>query len=127
MASNTQPLIRKLESIGALSEADREALASLPVQVRTLEADEDVVREGDVPSACCLLLDGCMHRYKVLPDGKRQILAIHTQGDMPDLQSLFLRTLDQNLAVSVWCQAGFIPHDALRTLMAKFPALTELF
>jgi CRP-like cAMP-binding protein len=126
MVSNTQPLIRKLESIGALSEQDREAIASLPVQVRDLDADEDVVREGDVPSACCLLLDGFMHRYKVLPDGKRQILALHTPGDMPDLQSLFLKRLDHSLAASVPSTAGFIPHEALRTLMRKFPTLAEL-
>jgi CRP-like cAMP-binding protein len=126
MPSNTEPLIRKLESIGELSDQDREALASLPVQVRTLEADEDVVREGDVPSVCCLLLDGFMHRYKVLPDGKRQILALHTPGDVPDLLSLFLHRLDHNLAASVPSQAGFIPHEALRALMRRFPTVTEL-
>jgi hypothetical protein len=70
MPTNTQPLIRKLESIGELSDQDRGALASLPVQVSNLDADEDVVRERDLPSVCCLLLDGYMHRYKVLPDGK---------------------------------------------------------
>ena len=80
------------------------------MQVRTLQADEDVVREGDTPSVCCLLLDGFMHCYKVLPDGKRQILAIHTPGDMPDLQSLFLRRLDHNLAAGVSSTAAFIPH-----------------
>src|SRR3954464_10115846 len=127
MLSNTEPLIRKLESIGALSEQDREAIASLPVQVRDLDADEDVVREGDVPSACCLLLDGFMHRYKVLPDGKRQILALHTPGDMPDLQSLFLRHLDHSLAASVPSQAGFIPHEALRALMRAHPTVADLF
>jgi CRP-like cAMP-binding protein len=126
MPSNTEPLIRKLESIGELSDQDREALASLPVQVRTLEADEDVVREGDVPSVCCLLLDGFMHRYKVLPDGKRQILALHTPGDVPDLLSLFLHRLDHNLAASVSSTAGFIPHEALRALMRRFPTVTEL-
>jgi len=127
MPVNTQPLIRKLESIGELPEQDREALASLPVQVRSLQADEDVVREGDVPSACCLLLDGFMHRYKVLPDGKRQILALHTPGDVPDLQSLFLRHLDHSLAASVPSTAAFIPHEALRTLMRTHPTLAELF
>jgi CRP-like cAMP-binding protein len=126
MPSNTEPLIRKLKSIGELPDEDREALASLPVQVRSLEADEDVVREGDVPSVCCLLLDGFMHRYKVLPNGKRQILALHTPGDVPDLQSLFLRHLDHSLAASVPSTAGFIPHEALRTLMRESPTLTEL-
>ena len=127
MHTNTEPLIRKLESIAEISEVDREALASLPVQVRSLDADEDVVREGDAPSVCCLLLDGFMHRYKVLPDGKRQILAIHTPGDVPDLQSLFLRHLDHNLAATVPSKAGFITHEALRALMRKHPALMELF
>ena len=127
MVSNTQPLIRKLESIGELPDQGRWAIANLPVQVRDLDADEDVVREGDVPSVCCLLLDGFMHRYKVLPDGKRQILALHTPGDVPDLQSLFLRHLDHSLAASVPSQAGFIPHEALRTLMRQFPTLAELF
>ena len=94
MPADTEMLIRKLESIGELSDQDREALASLPVQVRHLEADQDVVREGDRPSVCCLLVDGFMHRYKVLPDGKRQILALHTSGDVPDLQSLYLRHLN---------------------------------
>src|SRR3954451_20734138 len=125
MHTNTQPLIRKLESIGALSEADREALASLPVQVRDLDADEDVVREGDVPSVSCLLLDGFMHRYKVLPDGKRQILAIHTPGDIPDLQSLFLRHLDHGLAAQNPCKVGFIPHEDLRAVMRFSPGLAE--
>src|SRR3954449_11203470 len=127
MPVNMEPLIRKLGSIGALSEQDREAIASLPVQVRHLEADEDVVREGDTPSVCCLLLDGFMHRYKVLPDGKRQILAIHTPGDVPDLQSLFLRHLDHNLAATVPSTAGFIPHEALRALMRAHPTLADLF
>ena len=127
MLSNTESLIRKLESIGELPDQDREAIASLPVQVRTLQADEDVVWEGDVPSACCLLLDGFMHRYKVLPDGKRQILALHTPGDMPDLQSLFLRHLDHNLAATVPSTAAFIPHEALRALMRAHPTLADLF
>src|SRR5688500_18374428 len=126
MSADTEMLIRKLASIAELSDQDREALASLPVQVRHLEADEDVVREGDRPSVCCLLLDGFMQRYKMLPDGKRQILAIHTPGDVPDLQSLFLRTLDHNLAASVPSQAAFIPHEALRALMRKVPTLTEM-
>src|SRR3954470_4161376 len=125
MPSNMEPLIRKLGSIGALSEQDREAIASLPVQVRHLEADEDVVREGDVPSVCCLLLDGFMHRYKVLPNGRRQILALHRPGDIPDLQSLTLDVMDHSLAALNPCKVGFIPHEDLRAVMGFSPGLAE--
>jgi len=127
MGTDTEMLLRKLDSIAELSDRDRQALAALPLRIKDLRPDEDVVRDGDVPSVCCLLLDGFMHRYKVLPDGKRQILAIHTPGDVPDLQSLFLRHLDHNLAATVPSTAAFIPHEALRALMRAHPTLADLF
>ncbi len=52
---------------------------------------EDIVRDGDRPSECSLVLEGFAFRYKLLPDGRRQILAFHTPGDLPDLQSLHIR------------------------------------
>jgi len=125
MGTDTEMLLRKLDSIAELSDRDRQALSALPLRIRSLHADEDVVREGDAPSVSCLLLDGFMHRYKVLPDGKRQILAIHTPGDMPDLQSLFLRHLDHNLAASVPSTAAFIPHEDLRAVMRSSPSIAE--
>src|SRR5215212_1025875 len=63
----------------------------------------------------------------MLPDGKRQLLALHTPGDVSDLQSLFLRHLDHSLAARVPSTAAFIPHDALRALMRSSPTLADLF
>ena len=125
MGTDTDVMIRKLDSIAELSDRDRQALAALPLRLKDLRPDEDVVRDGDVPSVCCLLLDGFMHRYKVLPDGKRQILALHTPGDIPDLQSLFLRHLDHNLAALSPCKVGFIAHEDLRAVMRSSPGLAE--
>jgi len=71
MQTDTEMLLRKLDSIADLSDADRQVLSALPLRIKDLRPDEDVVREGDAPSMSCLLLDGFMHRYKVLPDGKR--------------------------------------------------------
>jgi hypothetical protein len=42
-------LIRKLESVTTVSEDERKSLLDLPVKVKTLAADEDIVREGDRP------------------------------------------------------------------------------
>src|SRR4051812_43894368 len=123
MGTDTEMLLRKLDSIAELSDADRQALAALPLRIKNLRPDEHVVRDGDVPSVCCLLLDGFMHRYKVLPNGKRQILALHTPGDIPDLQSLFLRHLDHSLAALSPCKVGFIPHEDLRAVMGFSPGL----
>ncbi|MFL5155023.1 MAG: cyclic nucleotide-binding domain-containing protein, partial [Microvirga sp.] len=90
------PLVRKLDSIFALSDEERSALSRLPGSVLEIAADHDVVREGDAPSECCLILEGFVCRYKVTDAGKRQIFSFHTPGDIPDLQSLHLEVMDHS-------------------------------
>src|SRR3954453_7478185 len=80
-------LIRKLDTITSLSDDDREAILRLPVKLADLRTDADIVREGDRPSQCCLLVEGFLCRYKNLSDGKRQIMAFYVSGDIPDLLS----------------------------------------
>jgi CRP-like cAMP-binding protein len=119
-------LVRKLEADNmTLPEDEKEDLLRLPLTVRNVAPDKDVVREGDKPSQCCLLLDGFQCRYKMLPDGERQILSFHIPGDMPDLQSLFLQTMDHSLGTLSPCRIGLIQHEALRDLMRRHPGLGE--
>jgi CRP-like cAMP-binding protein len=63
------PLIRRLESITDLSPEERSAVLHLPMHVKEIRADQDIVREGDRPSECCLLLKGYACRYKMTDDG----------------------------------------------------------
>src|SRR5579884_2584595 len=79
-----QRLIEKLKSIGELGPEDEAALNRLPLQTAWFEDGEDVVRDGDRPTQCCLVLTGLLCRYKLLRAGKRQIMAFHTPGDIPD-------------------------------------------
>ena len=85
---HTHSLIAKMKSIVTLTGEERAALMRLPMQVQDLRADQDIVREGDRPSQCCLLLEGFVARYKFTEKGKRQIFAFHTPGDIPDVLSL---------------------------------------
>src|SRR3954452_1013231 len=50
-------LVTKLDSIISLSDAERTAILDLPIRVRDLAADQDIVREGDRPSQCCLVVE----------------------------------------------------------------------
>jgi len=126
-AEERERLIRKLESIGTLGEDDRAALRQLPLQVQALPDNKDIVRDGDRPSKCCLVLDGFACRYKLLPDGRRQIFSFHTPGDIPDLQSLHLRTMDHSLGSLTPSRVGFITHDDVRDVIGRFPRLANLF
>jgi CRP-like cAMP-binding protein len=127
VADEISASIRKLRSIGELSAADEEAVRTLPLRIVSLSRGEDAAHDGSKPTESCLLVDGFMHRYKLLPNGRRQILSFHTPGDIPDLQSLHLRTLDHSLAATIRCTVGFIRHDDLRVLIRKRPSVGDLF
>lgn len=116
-------LIRKLESTLTLSDAERRTLEELPVIRRHLPARHDIARDGDQSSQCCLLLEGWAFRYKLLEEGKRQILSVHIPGDIPDLQSLHLRVMDHSLGTLTACTVGFIPHDAVHDLTRRHPGI----
>jgi CRP-like cAMP-binding protein len=119
-------VIRKLESIDGITEDEKQALLALPVTVKTVEADQDIVTEKQRPSQSCLILEGFVCRYKLLEGGKRQIMSFHTPGDMPDLQSLVLKVMDHNIGTLTPSKLAFVSHDAVRELLRRYPRLTEI-
>jgi CRP-like cAMP-binding protein len=125
----THPFVRKVESIALfkLSEEERAALIALPLQVVQFDAYQDIVREGDRPSRCFALLDGFVSTYKMTRSGKRQIAAFHVPGDVPDIQSLHLKVLDNSISTIGPCTIGFVQHDALRALFQAHPRIGDAF
>jgi CRP-like cAMP-binding protein len=121
------PMIRKLESIFTLTDDERQALENLPMQVAVIKDHQDLVREGDRPSRSCLILSGFTATYKITGGGKRQIMTFGIAGDIPDLQSLHLKTLDISIATLTTCRIGFITHDDLRNLCTRYPRIAAAF
>ncbi|RUR43593.1 Crp/Fnr family transcriptional regulator [Vreelandella populi] len=122
-----QLLTRKLEAIFALTDDERQGIQGLPIQIKEFKTNQAIVQEGDCPSQCCMVLEGATCTYKMTIEGKRQILALHVPGDMPDLQSLHLKVLDINIASISTCKLGFIQHTDLRGLCERYPRLTAAF
>ncbi|MCB8822801.1 Crp/Fnr family transcriptional regulator [Microvirga rosea] len=124
---HTVALIRKLESIAPLASQEKAALLRLPLRMKTLPANQDIVSEGDTPSECCLIVEGFACRYSVTDEGRRQIHSFHISGDIPDLQSLHLHLMDHSLGTLSPSKLAFIQHDDLRTLIHSHPRLGDLF
>jgi CRP-like cAMP-binding protein len=119
-------LIRRLEvDTAPLPQQERDAIMRLPVTIKDVAADQDIVREGDRPSQCCVVVEGFQCRYKMLRDGERQIMSFHVPGDIPDLQSLFLSMMDHSLGTITPNRVAFISHDALRELIRAHPRIAE--
>jgi CRP-like cAMP-binding protein len=126
-ADTLDPLVRKLESIAPLSDEERQAIVGLPMMVRNLKADQDIVRDQDRPSQCCLILEGFACRYKVIEGGKRQIFSFHIPGDIPDLQSIHLDIMDHSLGTVVASKVAFIPHKTVRAFIRAHPRIGDVF
>ena len=91
--------------------------------IRDVAPRTDLVREGDRPEECCVLLDGFAIRYKLAITGDRRIIGFHVPGDVPDLQSLHLARMDHTLASLTAIRAGFIAHRVLHELNLRHPRI----
>jgi CRP-like cAMP-binding protein len=127
MQHQAEILIQRLESIGRVSEYDRQALATLPMRRCEVWRGQDLRQEGEDPSECLLVLSGLLSSYKVFPDGRKQIAGFHVPGDIADLQTLFLMPIDCSVAVHSHSLVAAIKHTDLRALLRNLPNLANLF
>lgn len=109
-------LLRRLEGRSPLTEADRRALLALPHSVRIVAAASHLVRDGDAPEQCSLLLSGFAYRYKITGEGARQIISLHIAGEFVDLQNSLLGVADHSVQALTEATIAFVPRLALRDL-----------
>ena len=117
-------IIRKLENVLLLNDEEKQAIQNLSIKTITLHSDQNILKVGDHPTQCCLVIEGFTCAYKLTSEGKRQIISLYIPGDIPDLQSLHLPFLDINVASITPCILGFIEHDDLHSLCELYPRLS---
>jgi CRP-like cAMP-binding protein len=120
------PLIAKLETVMPLPEADRRALAALCLDARDMGARRNIIREGDRPDHVHLIVEGWAARYKLLPDGARQITAFLIPGDFCDHHVAILGEMDHSITTLTRAKVAFVPHATMDAL-ADRPTLLKAF
>jgi CRP-like cAMP-binding protein len=118
--------IRKLESISRLSPSERHEVAAIVGKSQVIEAHKDIVQDGTSPSHSSLLVSGMTCRYKMLPEGRRQMLSFHIGGDVVDLYSFVLRKMDHSIATLTTCSIAPIEHSLLTRLLETYPHLGKM-
>src|SRR5215204_3418024 len=73
------------------------------------------------------MLSGTACRYKILPKGKRHILAFQYPGDMTDLYSYVLKRMDHAIGTLSNCTFAHIPHEKVQELCMQYPNLGFAF
>lgn len=118
-------MIRRLRVNSTVSDEDAAAIRTLPSTVKDFPAEASLVREGDRPTQCIVIMSGFAFRSKVGDTGKRQILSFHPAGDMPDLHGLLLDKMDHDLMTLSPAKVAFIDHQQINRLIEARPNLAR--
>lgn len=121
----SNPLIRKLSNYADLTEDERKALASLPDEPKPVPARTDLIREGNPTDGIYLILSGWACRYKVLPDGGRQIMAYFIPGDLCDQRIFILRRMDHSIGTLTAAIVKVIPAETIIDLTDRLPRVAR--
>lgn len=110
------PLLNTLDLRSPIPEPDREAILALPHTLMSLEPGDYLVREGDLPTSCAVLVSGFAYRQKLTGAEGRQILSIHIPGEALDFQHIFLDVADHSVQMLTRGDVAIIPRADIQRI-----------
>jgi len=126
VTNSLETFFRRIERRDGMAPAERLALVRSVSTLENVRAGVDLVKEGDRPSRCTLLVSGFTARYRLVSSGERQFAAIHVPGDFIDLHSFPLKEMDHSVLALSDCTLAMFPHSNLQELTESYPHLTRL-
>ncbi|WP_246102716.1 Crp/Fnr family transcriptional regulator [Methylobacterium terricola] len=90
-----------------------------------VSANEDIIGEGERPENVHLVMEGFACRYKLLSDGKRQIMALLVPGDFCDLHIAILGEMDHSIGTGWGCTCVKIPRATINDLTTNHPRIAR--
>jgi CRP-like cAMP-binding protein len=121
----TKHLISRLERFIALSCEEKQALEDAVTGLISYRAKEDIILQGDQPDHVHLLATGWACRYKLVPDGGRQIMAYLIPGDLCDVQVTLLERMDHSISALSACEVYTLPLASLSDLMRRYHSISR--
>jgi len=119
----TTPLARKLAWFGELSADDCEILDTLQAATRAVRRNRDIVTEGRNYETMFVLLEGTAIRYRILRDGRRQILNILLPGDFVGFPGCFFENALYAITALTDAVVCPVPFAVLIGLFERRPRL----
>jgi CRP-like cAMP-binding protein len=118
------PMIAKLRMHAEVSDDDRDAILALPYGFRSIGKRRSLIRNGDTPEHCAIILKGFAFRHKTTRDGSRQIVSFYTPGQIINIEQLFLKSADHDIQAMTACEVATISTKALRHLALSRVSIT---
>ncbi|WP_034161084.1 Crp/Fnr family transcriptional regulator [Sphingomonas sp. ERG5] len=120
------PWTMKMEQFTAFSDMEKRRLDELIRSKQDEHAPkQDIIADGAHSGHCHVVLSGLACRYKMLPDGGRQIMAFLIPGDLCDAEIFILKEMDHGVAAVTPTTTALIPAEAMKTLLRETSSLGE--
>lgn len=117
---------RKLARHARLSPAEHQALARwLGRSLRTVREGVPLIERGAAPAEINVVIEGWAARYRIAPNGRRQILAFHLPGDVCEFNAFVMRSMDSTIMALTRLHVACISRAALNDLTAEHPKLAQ--
>jgi CRP-like cAMP-binding protein len=117
------PLVAKLSQFAPLSNKDIGVLETLCLPEERFRAGANIVVEGETPRSAFVLTRGMACRFRLMPDGRRQILTILIPGDFFDLHGFLLKAMDHSVATIGPTRIAAIGREAVIDIIANHPRI----
>lgn len=119
-------LLRRLSNFVALTDVERNAVrAAFGRNVHRHRARSHIIHRGDDPKNVHLFIDGWAYRYKLLSDGRRQILGFLVPGDLCDINIFILKRMDHGIETLTPCSVAAVSREGLSDLTTNFPQVMK--
>jgi CRP-like cAMP-binding protein len=122
----SSPVTRQLARYVPLGEEETFAIEAAMAISRRFGPRDNIAKQGSSVDRIYAVLDGFACRYKLLPDGRRQIMAFMLPGDICDIQTFSLKHLDHSIGALSPVEVAFLSRESANHLKSM-PALAEAF
>jgi CRP-like cAMP-binding protein len=112
-------LILRLEHYTPLGAEDKQAMESVASGVKRFDRGDTLARPGESIDRIFGIVDGFACRYRLLPDGRRQIVAFMLPGDLCDTRSFHMPYRDHTIGALSTVDAVVFTRDNIRELESR--------
>ena len=126
MSQMPNPWTLKMEQFTAFSDMEKRRLDDLVSGRRDDHtAGKDIIPDGAHSDVCHVVLSGLACRYKLLPDGGRQIMAFLIPGDLCDAEIFILKIMDHGVAAITDTTTALVSASEMKKLLRETSSLGE--
>jgi CRP-like cAMP-binding protein len=119
------PLTHKLAQLLSLSPEELTVLGELQSPTRAISRNREIISAGRKYDGLLVLIEGVSFRYRILHDGRRQVLNIALPGDFIGFPACFFESALYSIIALTDCLVSAVPFPQLLGVFERYPRLAS--